>query len=331
MKKSILCLGNPVFDTFASVSDDILVSNNIEKGSAPILDPKKVIEIISKVNFISANCGGSASNIAKGIALVGGKAGLFGQYADDKEGDIIKDSLKEHGVIDHCSVEKGGITTQINCLVTPDAQRTMIPLFGASHFMNPEAVDYSVVDNYDYFLLEGYQFCNQCLVDISYAFLDRVKEKNISLILSISNIFCVESYYQHMKHFAEAARMIVGNEEEFLKLFNFDDVNKLLDHLQSQCVKGGKYEMIMVTAGPKGANILWEGKRFFVEAPDVKTPVDTTGAGDYFVAGLLYGYFQGYDMSISNKIAQIMAKDIISKFGSTLSPSVVDEVKKVLP
>ncbi|AEW45953.1 pfkB kinase family protein [Mycoplasma haemocanis str. Illinois] len=330
MKKSILCLGNPVFDTFASVSDDILLSNNIEKGSAPILDPKKVIEITSKINFISANCGGSAANIAKGIAILGGRAGLFGQYADDKEGNIIRDSLKKHGVVNHCSVEKGAMTTQINVLVTPDAQRTMIAIFGASHTMDPKAVDYSIVDSYDYFLLEGYQFCNQRLIDISYAFLKRIKEKNISLILSISNIFCVESYYQHMKCFADSARIIVGNEEEFLKLFNFDDIDKLLDYLQPQCSSSEKYEMIMVTVGPKGAYILWEGKKIFVEAPDVKTPVDTTGAGDYFVAGLLYGYFQGYDMSINNKIAQIMAKDIISKFGSNLSLEIVDEVKKLL-
>ncbi|OAL10348.1 sugar kinase [Candidatus Mycoplasma haematobovis] len=332
MKKSVLCLGDPVFDAFAFVDDQLLIDNNIEKGSAPVKDPAEVKRITDSLTLAAANCGGSAANVAKGIGFLGGKVALLGQYGDDERGGQVRDSFISYGVEDRCLMKVGGTTTQIFILVTPDAQRTMLAIFGTSHALDCSKVNYSVIDEYDYLLLEGYQFGSPNLIQNAYNCLNRAEEKGVGVILCLSNIFCVNSYYEHIKHFSDKAKIIAGNDEEFLKLFSIDKVEDLLSYLETLCTNSpdSKYVGLIVTLGKYGAWVFWKGQKIFVGAPDVEKPTDTSGAGDYFVAGLLYGFFHGYSLETTTKLAQILAGDVISHVGTLLSDNIKDEIKKIL-
>lgn len=324
-KRGLICLGNPVVDAYALASDEFLEKYEIPKGSAPIFPAEKVKSIISHLNFSSECFAGSGANVTKGLGLMGCKTALIGQYSDDENGKIIKESLKRHNIRDLSCIKKG-YTTRINTFITPDKQRTMLAIFGVSHESREEEFDLSIMDEYEYFLIEGYHFCNKHLLDLSEKCTNYADKIGMKIVLILSNIFCVESFKKEIQPVADKSYIISGNEEEFLKMFNKSNLEELLEHLE----KNESKRIMIVTLGEKGAYITYNGQRFFINAPEVKELKDTTGAGDLFTSGFLYGFLNKYKITTCAKIANIFAKHIISKIGTDLPPTIKQEVIKFL-
>ncbi|XP_032746442.1 adenosine kinase-like [Rattus rattus] len=325
MKKGLICLGNPIVDCYAFVSDEFLKKHALPKGSAPVFSPEQVKEIIKDVDFVSVACGGSSLNVAKGVGFAGHKAAVFGQHSDDEDGKIVEEGLSDYSVKNLSIVKKNAYTTRLNCFITPDGQRTMLAIFASSHEKLDAPINFSMFDEYKYLLVEGYYFCNDILVDTAYKVNEYCHKQGLETILLLSNIFCVNSYKNHLLTTLEKSTIISGNDEEFLKLLDKENIEDLLVFLE----KHPSLKVSLVTLGPKGAYAVVNGKRYFIEAPDAEV-VDTTGAGDYFTAGFLYGYFEGYSVETSLKIANLFAGDVISHVGANLDKNIRSKFEYLL-
>lgn len=326
MSKGIICIGSLLIDAYAFVEDKFLEKHNVEKGSAPILNPEKVKEIIKEVTFVSKFAGGSAANVIRGLGFLGHKTALVAQYGNDENGEFAKSILKEYGVTDLSSIKKNSPTTIINTLITPDAQRTMIALFSASHEERSNPLNLEEIDNYEYLMTEGYHFCNESLASIAIQAADYASNKNKKIIFMLSNADYVDIYRSNIEKVVEKSSIISGTSEEFLRMFRKENLDELLDFLE----KEKKYEALIITLGSEGAYVIVNQKRYHLKPPIVEVITDTTGAGDFYTSGFLFGFINGYSLDVCSKIANVLAKNIISHVGVYLDSSVKKEVEEIL-
>lgn len=325
MPKGILCFGNPVVDSYSFVENSFLEKNSLVKGTNSVLTKEKITEITKGLDFISIGCGGSAVNFARGIGILGYRVGLVGQYGDDDKAKLIEKALTECNVENLTYTKTVGITTQIVTCITSDAQRTMFAIFGASHEEYVEPFDFSLISDYEAILLEGYQFCTPSLNKLAQEVTLQAKSLNKKAILVISSMFQVPEYKENLLNAINCFSIITGTSEEFMHLFDKENLEDLLKHLEST-----NFELAAVTLGKEGCYLIYKGKRVFVSPPQVENVVDTTGAGDCFTAGLLFGYFSGYPLEKSAEIANIMAGHVISKIGVCLDEEIKEKVKSQL-
>ncbi|GCE63327.1 2-dehydro-3-deoxygluconokinase [Candidatus Mycoplasma haematohominis] len=325
MSRGLLCFGNPLIDSYAFVEDAFLEKNKLIKGSNAILTKEEISNITKDLEFVFIDCGGSSSNVARGIGILGYRVGLVGQYGDDETGKIVEKSLKSCNVENLSFVKPGGITTQVVACITSDAQRTMFAIFGASHEEYIKPFDLEILNDWEGILLEGYHFCNASLNGLAQKVAHKAKELNKKTILIISSIFQVPGYKENLLQAINCFSIVTGTSEEFMQLFDKNDIEEMLEYLEKS-----NFELAAVTLGKEGSYIIYKGKRMFVNAPAVENVVDTTGAGDCFAAGLLFGYFSGYPLEKSIEIANIMAGQAISKIGVCLNDEVKEKVRNKL-
>lgn len=250
---------------------------------------------------------------------------MIGQYGDDERGSLIAEGLNECHVENRCIVKPNGVTTNICILVTPDAQRTMIAIFGASHEEHIRSANMDMIDEYEMVLIEGYAFASPILTKINVPAVEKAHSLNKKLVMVISSVFNVPGYKENMLKWIDKFSIVTGTQEEFSLLFDKPDLEELLTFLEQS-----SFELCAVTMGSQGCYIVQNSSRMFVPAPAVDKVIDTTGAGDSFTAGLLFGYLSGYDINKSIHIAKILAGYTISKIGVLINRDVKKQVEELI-
>ena len=322
----LLGIGNSVVDLLYKVDDEFIKNNKLEKGVMTLIDEEKAEKFYSKLKQGVEVAGGSVANSTVGFASLSGKPAFIGKIKDDNLGKSFSKSLDDNKVFYKTkpSVEGPG-TARCFIFVTPDAQRTMNTYIGACSLLSPKDIDEELVKNSRITYLEGYCWEEQLAKESLIKAAEIAHKADNKVSLTLSDPFCVERHRNEFKDLVKKhIDILFANEIEAKKLCqteNFDESIKEISEIT---------EIAAITKSEKGAEIC-NGKEVVKIEPKVFGKVkDTTGAGDLFAAGFLYGLSKKFSILKSGNIASISAGEIISHFGARPEINLSDLIQKEL-
>ena len=323
----VVCIGNAIVDVLAKTDDTFLKGNRLTKGAMTLIDAQKAELLYSAMGPGIEISGGSAANTAAGIASLGGRAGYIGKVCDDQLGAVFRHDIRAAGVTFATPPAKDGPPTA-RCLIfiTPDAQRTMQTYLGACVDLGPDDVHENTIGGAAVTYLEGYLWDKDAAKE---AFRKAVKVAHGAgrkVALTLSDSFCVERHRAEFRDLVDNhVDIVFANQHEIESLYEVNDVEAAVAHLGT---KPGR--ITVITRSEKGSIIVGGGGVHNVAPDHIDNVVDTTGAGDLYAAGFLYGFTQGKDLPTSGRIASIAAAEIISHIGARPQVSLKDLVKTKL-
>ena len=309
----VLAIGNAIVDVIAHADDGFLASHGMTKGGMALIDEAHAETLYAAMGPGLEMSGGSAGNTIAGVAALGGKGAFIGKVRDDALGDIYRHDLSALGVdFITPAVSAGAATARCLVLVTPDAERTMNTFLGACTGLEEADIDPALVASAGITYLEGYLFD---LPPAKQAFrkaatLARGAGRKVALTMSDS--FCV---HRHRDEFLDLIDghidILFANEEEIRALYGTDDVDEAARRA------AGHVELVTVTRGGAGAILIDAGGRVDVPASGAVTEVvDTTGAGDLYAAGVLYGLSRGLPLAECGRLGCAAAGEAIGHVGA---------------
>ena len=310
----ILAVGNAIVDVFSQCDDDFLQRHNIEKGGMNLLDAaasQTLLEAILAVESPQLISGGSAANTAVGLVALGGKAAFVGRVHDDELGATFCRDINDAGVTFAATPVKNGAPTASSIiLVTPDAARSMNTFLGASIEFQPEDINLAAAADAAVIYLEGYLFDAPAGPAIFAQAAQMAVQHQARIALSLSDPWCVDRHRADLLHYVkDHVDILFANEDEAISLVE-------TDHSTSVKMLRGLVDEVVITRGPLGAVICHAGQQLLVDAMPQGPVIDTTGAGDLFAAGYLFGRTHGYDAHMSGQIASLLAGEVISHVGA---------------
>ena len=310
----ILAVGNAIIDVFSQCDDDFLQQHAIEKGGMNLVDAavsQSLLAAISTVAPPQLISGGSAANTAVGLAALGGKAAFVGRVHDDELGAAFCRDINAAGVTFAATpAENGAPTASSIILVTPDAARAMNTFLGASIEFQPEDINLAAAADAAVIYLEGYLFDAPAGPAIFAQAAQMAAQHQARIALSLSDPWCVDRHRADLRHYVtDHVDILFANEDEAISLVE-------TDHPTSVQMLRGLVDEVVITRGPLGAVISHAGQQILVDAMPQGPVIDTTGAGDLFAAGYLFGRTHGYDAQMSGQIASLLAGEVISHIGA---------------
>jgi sugar/nucleoside kinase (ribokinase family) len=255
--------------------------------------------------------GGSAANTAAAVASFGGKAAYIGRVADDAFGKVFAHDLRSVGVhFESPFAVTGSPTGRCLVIVTPDAQRTLCTYLGAGAELDESYIDEALVASSAVTYLEGYIWDPPAAKEAVRRAASIAHRADRRVALTLSDPFCVERHRDEFRKLVENdVDILFANEHEITMLYEVDTFDEALQHVRGQC------EIAALTRGPHGSVIV-AGDSLHVIDPYPVEVVDTTGAGDAYAAGFLYGLTHGHPLGVCGELASLGASEAISQLGA---------------
>jgi sugar/nucleoside kinase (ribokinase family) len=312
----LVAIGSPLLDVIEPARDEFLELLGLAKGSMTLIDLAKataVQEMMEAPRFVS---GGSVANTAVGVAELGGHSGFIGTVADDQVGHTYVQDLRDAGVAFEpifASSPDGGALGTGRCLVlvTDDAERTMGTYLGAASNLSVAGLSTAFIERASIVLLEGYLWDVTAAKEAMRRAASVAHEANGSVALSLSDPFCVS---RHQREFLDLLvddiDILLGNEEEITMLFGASSYKSAVEAAEETGL------LVVMTRGAAGSVVLTAHGPEEVAAAPVEKVIDTTGAGDLFAAGLLFGLTHGMDPVQSARLGGLCAAEVISHTGA---------------
>jgi sugar/nucleoside kinase (ribokinase family) len=307
----VAAIGNAIVDVIAQCDDAFLEREGLVKGSMALIDPARAASLYDVMAAGIEASGGSAANTAAGVASFGGKVAYIGKVADDQLGAVFRHDMKAIGCdFTTPSLAEGPATAQCLINVTADAQRTMSTYLGACVELSPADVDPAIIEAAQFSYLEGYLFdppeARRAFAKA--AALSHGAGRKISMTLSDG--FMVDRHRGALLGFIETQCDIVfANADEVCSLFETTDFDAAVKALAGRC------EIAAITRSEKGSVIASGGALHEISAYPVEKVVDTTGAGDQYAAGFLYGLSQGRPLPVCGQLGSLAAAEVIDHYG----------------
>jgi len=307
----VVAIGNAIVDVLTHTDESFLESHGMVKGSMLLIDEDAAHQIYADMGPAVEASGGSAGNTAAGIASLGGRVGFVGRIRDDQLGEVYAHDIRSIGVDYRVpAATDGPATARCFIFITSDAQRTMNTFLGASSLLSPADVDPEFVAQAEIVYCEGYLWD---LPDAKAALtkgMDAAREAGAKVAFTLSDSFCVD---RHRAEFVELAEsridILFANEAEILSLYEVDTFEEAADRVAGHC------EIACLTRSEKGSVVITSaGERIDVPAHPTEV-VDTTGAGDLYAAGFLFGLTHGHSLTDSARLASLAAAEVISHVG----------------
>jgi sugar/nucleoside kinase (ribokinase family) len=323
--KKVLGIGNALVDIIFFLKNDELLSQfALPKGSMQLVDAKKA----QQVEEASAACnkymasGGSAANTVHGIARLGMPAAFVGTVGRDEVGRFFEQDLKACAITPLLSISDTQNTGQAISLVSPGGERTFATYLGAAVEVMSDNFDTSLFRQYDHLHLEGYLVPNRVLTE---KILTLAQEYGMTLSLDLASYNVVESNLDFLKSITTRFNPLVfANEDEARAFTGQTDPRKALEVFASLC------DTAVVKVGSKGSLIYHKGSYYTVNSIPVKC-MDTTGAGDLYAAGFLYGFLNQYHPEVCGKIGSLLAGKVIEEAGAKISDASWKYILENLP
>ena len=323
IKYDVAGIGNALVDVIANADDNFLIANSIEKGGMTLIDDTRADELYGKMSAAVEMSGGSCANTIAGLASLGGKGAFFGKVKQDQLGEVFIHDIRSLGVNFPASPSQDGAPTG-RCLiiVTPDAQRSMSTYLGAAQKLTPDDIDEDTIRAAAVTYMEGYLWDEPGAKE---AFLKAAKiahEAGRLVSLTLSDSFCVDRYRDEFRRLArEEVDLLFANEAEILSLYQTNVFDEALQQVRKDC----KYAAL--TRSEQGSVIVANGEVHVVGAERIEKVVDTTGAGDLFAAGFLYGFTRGKDPVTCGRLGAMAAAEVISHYGPRPQVSLAELAK----
>jgi sugar/nucleoside kinase (ribokinase family) len=309
----VAAIGNALVDVIADATDDFLAANKIAKSGMTLIDAARAEELYAKLGPAVEMSGGSAANTVAGIASLGGKAAFMGKVKADQLGAIYRHDLSAQGV--HFATPpaaKDSETPTGRCMivVTPDAERSMSTCLGAAVEFGLGDVDDATLRDSSITYLEGYLFDPPEAKKAFQHAAKTVRAAGRQLALTLSDVFCVERHRAEFLALIQShVDIVFANQNELLALYETKDLRSAIESIRTHC------KIAVTTRSAEGAIVTCGKDTVLVPAVPVAKPVDTTGAGDLFAAGFLYGLTHGKSLAEAGHIGAIAASEIISHYG----------------
>lgn len=309
----VVGVGNAIVDVIATVDDGFLATHGIEKGAMTLIDQPRAEALYAAMPPGQQISGGSAANTIAGVASFGGSAAYLGKVADDALGRSFRDDIRQTGV-DFATAPYMGNVSTARCLivVTPDHERSMSTFLGASTLFEAEDVDANAIQAAHWTYLEGYLFDRDEAKKAFVHAAETAKAAGRKVALTLSDLFCVDRHRDSFRALVRAqADLVFANESELLSLYETDDFETAIAALRQDSA------FAFVTRSEKGAVVILDKEVTAVDAHAVLGGIrDTTGAGDLFAAGALFGLARGMSAAAAANLGCLAAAEVISHIGA---------------
>ena len=308
----VLAIGNALVDVLTHADDERVRKLGLVKGTMSLVDEAQARALYEAMGPGVEISGGSAANTIVGVASFGGRAQYVGRVRDDQLGEVFGHDLRSTGVLyETRRATEGPPTGRCLILVTPDAQRTMGTFLGASTGLGSSDIDEGLVARAKIVYLEGYLFDPP---EAQAAFRKAAAAAHAAgrkVALTLSDPFCVgrhrAAFLDLLEHHVD---ILFANEGEVCALYEVADFDTALAKVRGHC------EIAALTRSAKGSVLVSNGATHRIEAHPVSSVVDTTGAGDLYAAGVLYGLSRGFDLPTCGRLGSLAAAEVISHVGA---------------
>lgn len=307
----VVGIGNALVDVLSREDDGFLERFGLVKGTMDLVDTARAEELYAAMSDVREASGGSAANTLAGVASFGGRAAFIGRVHDDGLGASFGHDLSANGVHFVSAPTTGGDPTG-RCLivVTPDAQRTMNTYLGAAAALGPEQLDPDVIRSAKVTYLEGYLFDPAPAREAFHEAARIAHAAGAKVATTLSDSFCVSRHEDEWHRLIEhGTDILFANEAEITTLFP-GTFEAAVDAVR------GKVEIACLTRSEQGSVIVTADAVHEVAPVAVPEVVDTTGAGDLYAAGVLYGYTQGYELPRCGELGSLAAGAVIGHIGA---------------
>jgi sugar/nucleoside kinase (ribokinase family) len=307
----VAAIGNALLDVIAPADEAFLAAEGLAKGAMTLIDQDRADALYARMGEAVKTSGGSAANTVAGVASFGGRSAFVGKVASDALGDEYAREMRGIGAEFHAAPLVDGPSTG-RCLisVTADGERTMSTFLGAALHLTPADVEPAVIESASALYLEGYLFDPE---EARRAFAKAAALSHgagRTIAFSLSDAFVVERHRHALLAFIDAeVDILFANEVEVCSLFETDDFETAVSALR------GRVEIAALTRGAKGSAVLSSAGDHLVAAAPVARVVDTTGAGDQYAAGFLFGFTAGRDLAACGALGSLAASEVISHYG----------------
>jgi sugar/nucleoside kinase (ribokinase family) len=309
----VIAIGNAIVDVMAPCEDVLIEQLGLVRGGMTLVDTARAHELYDAMGPAREISGGSAANTLAGLAALGAKCAFIGQVADDQLGEVFAHDIRAGG-ISFATPARADEPPTARCLifVTPDGQRTMNTFLGASQFLPAAALDEAAIADAAVLYLEGYLWDPEEPRAAMRRAIAAAKNAGRKVAFTLSDAFVIERHGDDFRALIDAGQIdiLFANEHELAALTGLDDFDAGMAALSP------KVPTLVVTRSEKGAVAIEGGARAQVAAEPVAKVVDTTGAGDLFAAGFLFGHVRGLPTADCLKLGSICAAEIISHYGA---------------
>jgi sugar/nucleoside kinase (ribokinase family) len=308
----VVGIGNAIVDVIAHADERFLADEELAKGAMTLIDAERAESLYRKIGPAIESSGGSAGNTMAGIASLGGAGGYIGKVRDDLLGEVFRHDITAIGVrFDTPAATAGPGTARCLVLVTPDGQRTMGTYLGACVELGPEDIDAALIGAAQITYLEGYLFDPPRAQQAFRAAAAVAHGAGRQVALSLSDPFCVGRHRAAFRELvAGEVDILFANETEICSLYETDDFAAAAAAVRDHVA------VAALTRSAAGSVVLAGGASHTVAAAPVPRVVDTTGAGDLYAAGFLYGLTRGLALPICGAVGSLCAAEIISHVGA---------------
>ena len=322
----VVGIGNAIVNVMAPADDAFLARHGMIKGTMTLVDEERAGAIYADMGSTVTASGGSAANTVAGIAALGGRTGFIGKIRDDALGTAFRHDIAANGTVFRTSPATSGQSARCLILVTPDSQRTMNTFLGASGGLAPDDVDTELIAAAQVVYLEGYLYDAPSAQQAFRAAAAAAHAARRAVALTLSDPFCVQ---RHRKAFLDLieghVNVLFANRIELLALFQTEDFESALERVR------GLVGIAAVTSGADGSVVIAGAETIVVSPAPVDAVVDTTGAGDLYAAGFLFGLTRKAPLYDCGRLGSVAAAEIIGHFGARPQANLRELASRALP
>ncbi|MFM9935704.1 MAG: adenosine kinase [Novosphingobium sp.] len=309
----VIAIGNAIVDVMAPASEEDLARLGLAKGGMTLIDTERAHALYEAMGPAREISGGSAANTLAGLAALGAKCAFIGQVADDQLGEVFAHDIRAGG-IDFATPARGNDPATARCLifVTPDGQRTMNTYLGASQYLPSSALDETTIASAAVLYLEGYLWDPEEPRLAMRRAIEAARGAGRQIAFTLSDGFVIARHGDDFRALIEQGQIdiLFANENELAALTGIEDFHEGIAQLAP------KVPTLVVTRSENGAHAVSNGVHVQVPAAPVAKVVDTTGAGDLFAAGFLFGHVRGHSLAECLRLGAICAAEVISHYGA---------------
>ena len=308
----VLGIGNAIVDVLSRADDSFLGQHGLVKGSMMLIDEARADTLYAAMGPGVEISGGSCGNTMAGVASFGGKGAYIGKVRDDQLGAVFGHDLKATGVsFETAAATSGPATARCLILVTPDAQRTMNTYLGACSGLGPADIDVARVGSAQVTYVEGYLWDAPAAKQAVLKAFDAAHAAGRKVSITLSDSFCVHRYREEFRDLIRnKVDILFGNEAEIKALYEVETFEQALAEARKEA------KIAALTRSEKGSVVIKGSETYEVPAAPVAKVVDTTGAGDLYAAGFLFGFTHGKPLAECARLGGIAAAEVISHVGA---------------